>query len=401
MTTTYIERDALASTPEQPPPDAHQHDMKSFIATPRTDASILERIRSIFTDELKPGILVTRKDADGLRHMFIITSNAYEDRESETITSAALKAYEDSCYPGDDLFHCDNPLLWFHDDDVPIGEIVAVNYSDPFLVEVARELNDPVAKVLWDYAEQNGDKAGASHRFGYRDEDRLPNGDYKRIFKQETTYLPDRALAANLGTYAGVLKEMSTVESDKRLNVIFEQATGIKDAASKIHAKSGALKKELAELGIMSKAAPPVVADDTAAAEVDAETDTEAKAEAPGDFAKYLETLNQIYALVMSMVDAQSGMYDAEMGMMKALKAQEDARVKDKAYNDTLEKRVAMVESRLNMSGRSVTQQRDTNAEALTKAAKDLVDGVEKDGTSKVWGFEAAPPIDYTSVTGK
>src|SRR6187402_508039 len=100
------------------------------------------------------------------------------DRENETITSKALEDYVASCHPAPDVFHCDNPYLWWHDDDVVMGEIIAVSYIEPFLVEMIQEIpNSPVSKVLFDFAELNGDNAGASHRFGYRDEDRTADGD--------------------------------------------------------------------------------------------------------------------------------------------------------------------------------------------------------------------------------
>ena len=403
MTSDYIELDALATTPEQPPPHQHNHTFKSMILTPRTDASLMQRIRSLFTSELHPGVHIAHKDANGLRHMFLITSNSYLDREDETMTSEALKAYEASCYPGAGLFTCDNPLLWWHDDDVPIGELVAVNYSEPFLVEVARELPNPVAKVLWDYAEANGDNAGASHRFGYREEDRLPNGDYTRIFKQESTYLPDRALAANIGTYAGVIKEMSTAESDKRLNQIFEQATGIKDAASKIHAKSGALEKELAALGIGHKAKKQKAEGDmpmdeevpTDGEEVPVE---EAKVEGvAADLGQIIALVSQLYALISEQVSSQEYLMDSQMAMGKELKA-----LKDKALNQTLEQRIGIIEKRLNMQARTVTQEKGSNPESLKAVIETAIKEKDEGNLVEVpgWG-KLAPPIDYSSVTGK
>lgn len=407
MNDPNIEQDALNTEGAPLPIEVHEpHKLKSFIATPRTDTGILQRIRSFFTDEMKP-MLTVQKGADGLRYMFIITSNSYQDREDETMTSEALKAYEASCYPGDGLFKCDNPLLWWHDDDVPMGEIVAVNYSEPFLIEVARELPAPVAKVLWDYAERQGDKAGASHRFGYREEDRTPNGEYKRIFKQETTYLPERALAANIGTYAGVMKDMSSRDSDKRLDEIFAQVSGgqIQNASAKIHAKTGEIEKELAALGIGHKARK---ADDpmNPDAEIDTEAvdaaETEAKAEIPADFMSKLQSLMQIYALVMDMVDAQSGMMETELALGKELKALKDENAKEKAYNKTLEERVAILEKRLSIAPRSVTQERGTNPEAL-KAVVDVAVQQQHNGelvNVPGWG-SLKPPIDYSKVTGK
>lgn len=363
-----------------------QDDMHSFIATPRSDPTLWERIKGIFKDGLKPGIHIAKSSEDSKRYMFLITSNSYEDRENETITSAALKAYEASCYLGDGLFHCDNPLLWWHDDDVIMGEIVAVNYSEPFLIEIAKEAPTLTAKVLWDYAERNGDKAGVSHRFGYRDKDRTPEGDYLHIFKQESTYLPERGLAANIGTYAGVIGTMATEQSDKRLNQIFEQVTGVKDAAAKIHAKSGDLEKELAALGINHKAAKPPMAGAEIADVV--EDVAEDKAAMPAEFMAKLESLMQIYQLVMQMAGDQAVLYDGTAALAKELKASQEQAVKAKDYQTSLEQRIAILEKRFELAPRSVTQDKGTTPEAI-KAAVEVAEQARIRGEVTVdpfWG---------------
>jgi hypothetical protein len=356
--------------------ETHTHEVKSFIATPRQDTTLMERFRSLFKSELKPGQYIT-KGADGLRYMFLITSNSYEDRDDETVTSKALEHYEASCYPGENLFHCDNPLLWWHDDDVPMGEIIAVNYSKPFLVEVAKELPSPTARILWDYAEQNGDRAGVSQRFGYRDEDRKPDGSFTQIFKQETSYLPERSLAANTMTAIGVIdKNMSTKQSDAWLNKIFSEATGgkIQEAAAKIHAKSGELDKELAALGITHKAKADVPPEDEP--KLDAEgnpveaPEEEQKQSIPAEFMKWIEQLMQIQSLVLQMSGDQGGLMDAQVEMAKMLKAFQDERVKAKAASDTLEQRLAALEAWRKLTPRSVG--RDAPATDIEKLTKSL-----------------------------
>lgn len=409
----FIEKDALnnsdAPTPGASFIPAHPHDhapLKSFIATPRMDDGLWQKFRSLFKSELKPGQYITRSKADGLRYMFIITSNSYQDRDDETITSKALEQYEASCYPGEGLFYCDNPLLWWHDDDVPMGEIVAVNYSTPFLVEVAKELPTPTARILWDYAEANGDNAGASHRFGYREEDRQPDGSYTSIIKQESSYLPERQLAANLMTYAGVInKEMSTTQSDQRLNEIFAQATGgkIQNAAAKIHAKSGELDKELAALGITHKAKasvdgteemPPT--DETAAENPPAEDEKEAPL--PADFLQKLQQMERIYQMMMEIVGAQGSMaedmgaaMEREEALVKSIKSLEDKlATREKAASD-LEQRIAMLEARANMTPRRASQTKETT---LTPAElADLQRQAEKANitTHPVFGVEVDP----------
>lgn len=416
----FIEKDALANTPDalksasfvstdHAAQFTHTHvPLKSFVAVPRIDGSLWDKMRSLFKSELKPGQYMI-KGADGLRYMFLITSNSYEDRDDETMTSKALEHYEASCYPGDDLFHCDNPLVYWHDDDVPMGEIVAVNYSAPFLVEVAKELPSPTARIIWDYAEKHGDKAGVSQRFGYRDEDRQSDGSFTQIFKQETSYLPDRSLAANIMTAIGVIdKNMSTPQSDTWLNKIFSEATGgkIKDAAAKIHAKSGELDKELAALGITHKAKAD---DPDKEPKLDENgnpiEETEAAPEEEKDDAVdlsavrgYLGKIDRILAMIDELVAAQSGMLgDVEAGieqtaaLAKAFKSYQEETVKSKAYTAGLEERIAVLEARAKLTPRKASTDPETNITAAELKA--LHEQAEKANVAKdpVFGVEVDP----------
>lgn len=405
MPTDVIEQDAL-NTEWYPSvaqmnavKDRHTHEeIKSLIATPRTDQSILDKMRQWFKAELKPGIHITQKDDDGLRHMIIITSNSYEDRENETITTEALKAYEDSCFPTDDgQFVCDNPLLWWHDDDVVMGDIVAVNLSGPFLVEVAKERPTRVARVLWDVAEANGDNAGASHRFGYLEKDRDPDGTFHRIYKQETTYLPERDLAANERTYAGVIP-MASAQSNKRLDEIFEKVAGIKDASSKLHAKSGELEKELEAAGIQHKAqkppmpphaAPAPTPDMTAEADAEQDIEEDAKEDRTADMNTYLAVIEQITSLVMDLVDAQAGLNTRQMSLEKSLDELKEGRVSEKAVEqkaqESVETRLKSIEGSLEairkqlaMTPRSVSQSVGKDPELTKQEIAAAIDSAEK-----------------------
>lgn len=386
-----IEQDALANTDAQdPPPTPHTHEVSSFVATPR-ELGLLEKAAKWWKSELGPGVHITRKDANDLRLMTIVTSNSYEDREGETITSAALKAYEDSCHPGEDLFHCDNPLLWWHDDDIVMGEIIGVSYSEPFLIEVARELPNPVSKVLWDYAERNGHNAGASHRFGYLEKDRDEDGTFHRIFKQETSYLPERSLAANDRTYAGVI--MASPQSDKRINEIFEPL-GIKDAAAKFHAKTGEIAKELEALGISHKALPPKVVDPKPAVVegeeiIEDEIEEDVKDAAPLSIEGISNAFNQFMAIVMDLVDAQGGIIDNQMGMAKELTEIKEMRVSEKAQDSTtmkdlqdkvkaLSEQVAALNQRASLAPRSASREiAPADPEFAKKQISEAIDGAE------------------------
>jgi hypothetical protein len=444
-----IERDAIANTPHAPV-ETHDHgheEMKTFIATPRTDSGVVERVMKWVKGEtLKPGMYFAREKADGLRLMTIITSNSYEDREAETITSEAFKAYEASCFPGEGLFHCDNPLLWWHDDDIVMGEIIGVNYSEPFLLEVARELPNPVSKVLFDFAEQNGDKAGASHRFGYLEKDRDPDGTFHRIFKQETSYLPERALAANDKTYAGVVS-MASPQSDALIDRIFEPI-GIKNAAAKFHAKTGDIEKEFEALGLVHKALPPAakqppippkraaadaqvleadaaaqegaMVEDEAMAE-DMEEEAEAKTESTlGDLKRMALVMDSLFNMIQTIIEDSAASELDRFGMMKAYDELKEIRMSEKAAENatldsleaklkalqedyaTTKARLADAEKALAMKPRSVTHEKGETAEGL-KVTIDNVEKARKAGELQNvpgWG-DLGPSIDYSAVTGK
>jgi hypothetical protein len=388
-----IEQDALNDTAsiDHPPQDDHTHEVKSFVATPR-DLGVIGKIRTWLKSELKPGIHVVHKDNDPLRYMILITSNSYEDREKETITTKALEEYEASCYPGEGLYHNDNRLVYWHDDDAPIGEIIAVNVSGPFLVEVAKELPTAFAKVMWDVAETT-DHAGVSHRFGYLEKDRDPDGTFHRIFKDETTWLPDLGLAANGLTYAGVVG-MASPASDKWLDDTFERIAGIKGASSKLHAKTGELEKELEAAGINHKALPPKVVDAAPAVvegdeimEEDSEEDV--KDAAPLSIEGISNAFNQFMAIVMDLVEAQGGIVDNQMGMAKELTEIKEMRVSEKAQDSTtitdmqeklkaLSEQVAELSRRASLAPRSASRElAPSDPEFAKKQISEAIDNAQ------------------------
>ena len=191
-------------------------------------------------DGLKPGQTMF-KAADGKRYMLLVTSNSYTDREAETLTSAALTADVDRHWTnGDGNFASDNPLLFWHDDRMVIGDIVWGDMRGPFYVELARESDSPLASKLWDAIETSDDDWGASHQFAYYSQHRNADGDYSRIFKKETSILP-RDMAANLLTYSGVLSMSKARDDylDKLLGV-----EGVADALDKGMAAIVALLKK-------------------------------------------------------------------------------------------------------------------------------------------------------------
>jgi hypothetical protein len=393
-----IEQDVLISTPEAntPPPTPHTHEVSSFVATPRDiDAGLIQKVWTWMKGE-NPNAPIVYKTSEGLRRMLLFTSNSYKDRDGETITSKALEDYESACYPGEDVYHNDNPMLWWHDDDVPMGTIEGVEYIMPFLVEVGQEIpNDPISKILWDFAEKNGDAAGVSHRYGYLEKDRDDDGTFHRIFKQETSYLPERSLAANGKTYAGVLKPMSIPESRKRLGQILAEATGVSDIEEVLHTEGiPAARKRLAEIGLQHKALPPKVVDAAPAVvegdeimEEDSEEDV--KDAAPLSIEGISNAFNQFMAIVMDLVEAQGGIVDNQMGMAKELTEIKEMRVSEKAQDSTtitdmqeklkaLSEQVAELSRRASLAPRSASRElAPSDPEFAKKQISEAIDNAQ------------------------
>lgn len=152
---------------------------------------------------------------DRLRLIRIVTTNSYKDREGEIITQKALTEYADRCWKDGD-FIGNNPLLVWHGGD-PIGDIIHVEMSGQFLIEIAQERPNRMInlarageaplyaeiKSVWDALEREPDWA-ASHEFAFIAADRL-DGIYEHIEKTETSVLP-RFAAANILTDGAVLK---------------------------------------------------------------------------------------------------------------------------------------------------------------------------------------------------
>ena len=193
------------------------------------------------------GLTIT-KGEDGLRYLFLITSNGYMDREREYITTKALQHYVEKSWLANDVCQPDNALLFWHDGD-PIGDVVWTDMQGPFLMEVAKERATPFAVQVWDYLEAHPElKWGASHGFRYADKRVNPNEDtatYDAIDKFETSVLPLR-YAANPYTFAGV------VNMDER-DTLLDKILGKAGAAKKLREGVQAVKTELDQQGVEHK----------------------------------------------------------------------------------------------------------------------------------------------------
>ncbi|MHC4649126.1 MAG: DNA ligase-like domain-containing protein [Planctomycetota bacterium] len=113
-------------------------------------------------------------DVDGLRHMLLLTSNSFRDREEDIVKSTGLREYAEGKTKTKPE---DNVLLFWHDGE-PIGDIIYAEFYKSFLIEVARERPNerinigteekPIkaeVKQVWDFIESTPGKWGASHGF--------------------------------------------------------------------------------------------------------------------------------------------------------------------------------------------------------------------------------------------
>lgn len=184
------------------------------------------------------------KGADGLRLMFLVTSNSYKDREHETITTKALTTYVESQW-NDKQFSGDNTLDYRHRRD--IGEIVWADMEGPFLLELAKEIDTPYAELRWDLIERTpGLDWAASHEFFGTRADKQ-GGTFHAIRKIRTSVLPRRD-AANELTLAEVLK-MKQPRAD-----LLEKLTGRPKIAGRVKELLDELVTELSGQGIEHKA---------------------------------------------------------------------------------------------------------------------------------------------------
>lgn len=237
------------SVDEPPPVEKHNHEKPEvgYIAPDSNAESVFKSLVDKFKRGLKPGLSVM-KGTDGKRLMLIVTSNSYMDREQETITTAGLKEWVDTCWKAvEDDFATDNPLVYWHDMRVKMGDIVWADVRGPFLVELARESEGVLSKSLFDYVEAHPEeKWGASHKFAYYKAHKDTDGTYHRIIKKETTVLP-RFAAANALTFSGVIPM-----ADKRSEFL-NKMLGMDNAAELLDKGIDVLVGELKKRGVEHK----------------------------------------------------------------------------------------------------------------------------------------------------
>lgn len=147
-----------------------------------------------------------------LRHMLLITSNAFRDREEEILKGQGLKEYAAGKTPTKPK---DNVLLFWHDGD-PLGDIVYAEFYKSFLIEIARERPNKVVnigelggevieteiKTVWGNLEDNPGLWAASH--GFRAIGKSKDGVIYPFDKYESSIVPE-GFQANWYTLSEVI----------------------------------------------------------------------------------------------------------------------------------------------------------------------------------------------------
>lgn len=111
------------------------------------------------------GTLLTFKDSLGRDRWLAVSSNAFQDRENEIISTAALEAYTASKAPGGDF----GPLRIWHlkGGRADIGDCDFSAVQGRFLIESGTFRNIPVAKAMQQYIDTCPEELGMSIGFGY------------------------------------------------------------------------------------------------------------------------------------------------------------------------------------------------------------------------------------------
>lgn len=201
-------------------------------------AKAVKQLRAIMASENKQFHPAAVFKMDGRRHMLLVSTNGYKDREGEYVSQYAMRDEINRQWT-DDGFHGDNVLKFWHGGPA-IGDIIWADQDGAFTIEVARERQSglPVVKAytesIWNYLEQGPDEPyGASIGFAFRPTDKAESTDgpiYRNIRKFETSVLPLEH-AANPYTFAGVL-DMSDAR-DKELEKITGR-TGLWDSIKRV-----------------------------------------------------------------------------------------------------------------------------------------------------------------------
>ena len=355
--------------------EAHDHEQPEvgYVAPDSNAENVFKSLTNALRRGLKPGMSVM-KGVDGKRYMLIVTSNSYQDREGETLTTPALKEWVDTCWKSvEDEFATDNPLVYWHDMRVKMGDIVWSDMRGPFLVELAVESEGVLARKMFDYvAAHPEEKWGASHKFAYFKAHKEADGTYHRIVKKETTVLP-RSAAANALTFSGVIPMAS--KRDSYLNKML----GLENAAELLDKGIDTLVAELNKQGIDHKGLEKPVADEITksfgglvSSLIDAQVELDERLEAVNtELATVKEARLEAEKSAGEAATAQAAKIEAQAAELATLKAK-------------LETLTAAVEAR----PKSASQAAETQVSATE--IPDSIKNAMKE-TDKFWGTEVGP----------
>lgn len=139
-----------------------------------------------------------------MRKMLIVSTNALPDREDEVISEQALRDWVESQWK-DGRYVGDNPYLFYHDQRLVIGRVIWSDFRDGLLIEIAEEVDTPLARAIWDGIVAREDGA-SSHGFVPVEQRVEQVGDrqltvFTKIVKLETSWVA-REDAANPFTIA-------------------------------------------------------------------------------------------------------------------------------------------------------------------------------------------------------
>lgn len=211
---------------------------------------------------LQPGSSIF-KDSAGRRYMFMVTSNAYKDRDKERMLRTTLENYVEALWTADNAHflggETQSHYIWHAKELGSVSDLVFADLWHGFLVEVWREKDTPLAHGFYNFVERHPEIThGASHGFRYRAGDRTKEGEYTDIAKYESSTLPLNA-AANLLTFSGVVSMKTRNEYLKQL---LNEEFGVDIDPAELQNNFAAVADKLAQVGITQKAAGSSAAPD-------------------------------------------------------------------------------------------------------------------------------------------
>ena len=169
----------------------------------------LNAVKDISFGRTEAGGSFSLKEVDGELWWIGVYSNAFIDRDDETLSEASHKEFID---------HCEKTQRWpvlqlWHTDGAEIGETKSIGYADRFTVAMGtiNKGREEVARRL----EKSGPLA-MSHGFAYDPNDRDADGVFKRYRTHEISVLPAGMAANELTGWSLNTEEIQMFEGKQR-----------------------------------------------------------------------------------------------------------------------------------------------------------------------------------------